>query len=158
SGEGEDSDGAAGDSSSGDSSQSDEAASDPVWAVNGAPVPADNSTFTSLMAQMSSLAFDACWNYKGETDTVTACGLGARAGVLTGGRGGGEAPVRAVGPLGSPGESSCGQSSGDPAVYLLPAGSGRTLTALAAEALTASAAASEEAGYPSAGSDTGSAS
>ena len=156
SGEGEDSDGASGDSSSGDSSQSDEAASDPVWAVNGAPVPADNSTFTSLMAQISSLAFDACWNYKGETDTLTACGLDTPVGVLTVDCGDGEALVLTIGTLDSTGESYYAQISGDPAVYLLPADSVSTLTALTAEDLTASAADSEEAAYSSAASDTGS--
>ena len=48
---------------------------EPAWDVNGTAIPSDNSTFTSLMAQLSSLAFDACYDYKGEAETLSACGL-----------------------------------------------------------------------------------
>lgn len=51
---------------SGDSSSSESAEeTEPAWDVNGTAIPSDNSAFTSLMAQLSSLAFDACYDYKG---------------------------------------------------------------------------------------------
>ena len=61
---------------SGDSSSSESAEeTEPAWDVNGTAIPSDNSAFTSLMAQLSSLAFDACYDYKGEADTLAACSL-----------------------------------------------------------------------------------
>ena len=98
--------------------------------MNGTAIPSDNSTFTSLMAQISSLAFDACYDYKGEADTLSACGLDTPVGVLTVAYGEGETLTLAIGTLDGAGESRYAQLSGDPAVYLLPADSVDTLISL----------------------------
>ena len=128
-----------GDSSAGDSSSSEESEeeAEPAWDVNGTAIPSDNSTFTSLMAQISSLAFDACYDYKGEADTLSACGLDTPVGVLTINYGEGETLTLTIGALDGTGDSYYVQLSGDPAVYLLSAGSVDTLISLSAQELTA---------------------
>ena len=124
---------------SGDSSSSEDGgATEPAWDVNGAAIPADNSTFTTLMAQLSSLAFDACYDYKGEADTLSACGLDTPVGVLTINYGEGETLTLTIGALDSTGDAYYAQLSGDPAVYLLSTGSVDPLISLSAQALTAS--------------------
>lgn len=120
---------------SGDSSSSESA--EPAWDVNGTAIPSDNSAFTSLMAQRSSLAFDACYDYKGEADTLAACGLDTPVGVLTVTYGEGETLTLAIGALDGAGDSYYAQLSGDPAVYLLSADSVDSLISLSAQELTA---------------------
>ena len=124
-----------GDSSADASSSSEE--TEPAWDVNGTAIPSDNSTFTSLMAQLSSLAFDACCDYKGEADTLAACGLDDPVGVLTVTYGEGETFTLTLGALDGTGEAYYAQLSGDPAVYLLSRDPVSTLTSLTPEALTA---------------------
>ena len=125
--------------SSADASSSSESAegTEPAWDVNGTAIPSDNSTFTSLMAQISSLAFDACYDYKGEADTLAACGLDTPVGVLTVTYGEGETLTLTIGALDGAGDSYYAQLSGDPAVYLLSADSVDSLISLSAQELTA---------------------
>ena len=125
--------------SSADASFSSESAeeAEPAWDVNGTAIPSDNSAFTSLMAQLSSLAFDACYDYKGEADTLSACGLNTPVGVLTVTYGEGETLTLTIGALDGTGDSYYAQLSGDPGVYLLSADSVDTLISLSAQELTA---------------------
>ena len=125
--------------SSADASSSSESAeeTEPAWDVNGTAIPSDNSAFTSLMAQLSSLAFDACYDYKGEADTLAECGLDTPVGVLTVTYGEGETLTLTIGALDGTGDSYYAQLSGDPAVYLLSADSVDTLVSLSAQELTA---------------------
>lgn len=123
------------DSSADASSSSEE--TEPAWDVNGTAIPSDNSAFTSLMAQISSLAFDACYDYKGEAETLAECGLDTPVGVLTVTYGEGETLTLTIGALDGAGDSYYAQLSGDPAVYLLSADSVDTLVSLSAQELTA---------------------
>lgn len=125
--------------SSADASSSSESAeeTEPAWDVNGTAIPSDNSAFTSLMAQISSLAFDACYDYKGEADTLAECGLDTPVGVLTVTYGEDETLTLTIGALDGTGDSYYAQLSGDPAVYLLSADSVDTLVSLSAQELTA---------------------
>lgn len=123
------------DSSADASSSSEE--TEPAWDVNGTAIPSDNSAFTSLMAQISSLAFDACYDYKGEAETLAECGLDTPVGVLTVTYGEGETLTLTIGALDGTGDSYYAQLSGDPAVYLLSADSVDTLISLSAQELTA---------------------
>lgn len=125
--------------SSADASSSSESAeeTEPAWDVNGTAIPSDNSAFTSLMAQLSSLAFDACYDYKGEADTLAECGLDTPVGVLTVTYGEGETLTLTIGALDGTGDSYYAQLSGDPAVYLLSADSVDALISLSAQELTA---------------------
>lgn len=125
--------------SSADASSSSESAeeTEPAWDVNGTAIPSDNSAFTSLMAQVSSLAFDACYDYKGEAETLAECGLDTPVGVLTVTYGEGETLTLTIGALDGAGDSYYAQLSGDPAVYLLSADSVDTLVSLSAQELTA---------------------
>lgn len=125
--------------SSADASSSSESVeeTEPAWDVNGTAIPSDNSTFTSLMAQISSLAFDACYDYKGEAETLSACGLDTPVGVLTVTYGKSETLTLTIGALDGTGDSYYAQLSGDPAVYLLSADSVDTLISLSAQELTA---------------------
>ena len=124
-----------GDSSADASSSSEE--TEPAWDVNGTAIPSDNSTFTSLMAQISSLAFDACYDYKGEADTLAECGLDTPVGVLTVTYGEGETLTLTIGALDGTGDSYYAQLSDDQAVYLLSADSVDTIISLSAQELTA---------------------
>ena len=128
-----------GDSSADASSSSEESAeeAEPAWDVNGTAIPSDNSAFTSLMAQISSLAFDACYDYKGEADTLAECGLDTPVGVLTVTYGEGETLTLTIGALDGTGDSYYAQLSDDQAVYLLSADSVGTLVSLSAQELTA---------------------
>ena len=125
--------------SSADASSSSESAeeTEPAWDVNGTAIPSDNSAFTSLMAQISSLAFDACYDYKGEADTLAECGLDTPVGVLTVTYGEGETLNLTIGALDGTGDSYYAQLSDDQAVYLLSADSVDTLVSLSAQELTA---------------------
>lgn len=124
-----------GDSSADASSSSEE--TEPAWDVNGTAIPSDNSTLTSLMAQISSLAFDACYDYKGEADTLAECGLDTPVGVLTVTYGEGETLTLTIGALDGTGDSYYAQLSDDQAVYLLSADSVDTIISLSAQELTA---------------------
>lgn len=124
-----------GDSSADASSSSEE--TEPAWDVNGTAIPSDNSAFTSLMAQISSLAFDACYDYKGEADTLAECGLDTPVGVLTVTYGEGETLTLTIGALDGTGDSYYAQLSDDQAVYLLSADSVDTIISLSAQELTA---------------------
>ena len=125
--------------SSADASSSSESAEETehAWDVNGTAIPSDNSAFTSLMAQISSLAFDACYDYKGEAETLAECGLDTPVGVLTVTYGEGETLTLTIGALDGAGDSYYAQLSGDPAVYLLSADSVDALISLSAQELTA---------------------
>lgn len=125
--------------SSADASSSSESVeeTEPAWDVNGTAISSDNSTFTSLMAQISSLAFDACYDYKGEADTLAECGLDAPVGVLTVTYGEGETLTLTIGALDGTGDSYYAQLSDDQAVYLLSADSVGTPVSLSAQELTA---------------------
>ena len=110
---------------------------EPAWDVNGTAIPSDNSAFTSLMAQISSLAFDACYDYKGKAETLAECGLDTPVGVLTVTYGESETLTLTIGALDGTGDSYYAQLSGDPAVYLLSADSVDSLISLSAQELTA---------------------
>ena len=125
-----------GDSSDGTSSES-VGEAELAWDVNGTAIPADNSAFTSLMAQLSSLAFDGCYDYKGEAATLTACGLDDPTGILTVNDNESDTLILTIGALDSTGEAYFAQLEGDRAVYLLSADSVSTLTGLTADQLTA---------------------
>lgn len=124
-----------GDSSADARSSSEE--TEPALDVNGTAIPSDNSAFTSLMAQISSLAFDACYDYKGEAETLAECGLDTPVGVLTVTYGEDETLTLTIGALDGTGDSYYAQLSGDPGVYLLSADSVDTLISLSAQELTA---------------------
>ena len=125
--------------SSADASSSSESVeeTEPAWDVNGTVIPSDNSTFTSLMAQISSLVFDACYDYKGEADTLAECGLDTPVGVLTVTYGEGETLTLTIGALDGTGDSYYAQLSDDQTVYLLSADSVDTIISLSAQELTA---------------------
>ena len=125
--------------SSADASSSSESVeeTEPAWDVNGTAIPSDNSTFTSLMAQISSLAFDACYDYKGEADTLAECGLDTPVGLLTVTYGEGETLTLTIGALDGTGDSYYAQLSDDQTVYLLSADSVDTIISLSAQELTA---------------------
>ncbi len=125
--------------SSADASSSSESVeeTEPAWDVNGTAIPSDNSAFTSLMAQISSLAFDACYDYKGEADTLAECGLDTPVGVLAVTYGEGETLTLTIGALDGTGDSYYAQLSDDQAVYLLSADSVDTIISLSAQELTA---------------------
>ena len=125
--------------SSADASISSESSgeTEPAWDVNGTAIPSDNSTLTSLMAQISSLAFDACYDYKGEADTLAECGLDTPVGVLTVTYGEGETLTLTIGALDGTGDFYYAQLSDDQAVYLLSADSVDTIISLSAQELTA---------------------
>ena len=125
--------------SSADASSSSESAeeTEPAWDVNGTAIPSDNSAFTSLMAQISSLAFDACYDHKGEADTLAECGLDTPVGGLTVTYGEGETLTLTIGALDGTGDSYYAQLSDDPGVYLLSADSVDTIISLSAQELTA---------------------
>lgn len=125
------------DSSASSSEESGEEAD--TWDVNGTAIPSDNSTFSSLMAQLSSLTFDACYDYQGEADTLSACGLETPVGILTVHTDDSDTLTLTIGALDSTGESYYAQLDGDRAVYLLSADSVSTLTSLTAQDLTAQA-------------------
>ncbi len=105
--------------------------------MNGTAIPSDNSTFASLMAQISSLAFDACYDYKGEAEALSACGLDTPVGVLTVTYGESETLTLTIGALDGTGDSYYAQLSGDPGVYLLSADSVDALISLSVQELTA---------------------
>lgn len=108
-----------------------------AWDVNGAAIPDGNTTFSSLMAQLSSLSFTDCYDYKGEGNILAECGLTEPAGVLTVSYGDGETLTLTLGALDETGESCYAQIAGDRAVYRLSADAVDTLTGLTAEQLTA---------------------
>ena len=109
-----------------------------AWDVNGAAIPDGNSTLSSLIAQIASLDFSACYDYQGREDTLAACGLDSPSGTLSVVYGEeNDSFTLVLGALDSAGTSYYAQLEGDPAVYLLPASSAGTITGLTAEALTA---------------------
>ena len=109
-----------------------------AWDVNGAAIPDGNSTLSSLIAQIASLDFSACYDYQGREDTLAACGLDSPSGTLSVVYGEeNDSFTLVLGALYSAGTSYYAQLEGDPAVYLLPASSAGTITGLTAEALTA---------------------
>lgn len=71
------------DSSSSSSSDSSEEETTTVWMVDGQTVSDDNTTFISLMAQLSELEFSGCYDYHKQAQTRTDCGLDTPTGVLT---------------------------------------------------------------------------
>ena len=71
------------DSSADTSSDSSEEETTTVWKVDGQTVSEDNTTFISLMAQLSELAFSDCYDYHKQAQTRTDCGLDTPVGVLT---------------------------------------------------------------------------
>lgn len=54
-----------------------------TWTVEGQTISQNNTTFISLMAQLSELAFSDCYDYHKEAQTRTDCGLDTPVGVLT---------------------------------------------------------------------------
>lgn len=70
-------------SSSDTSADSSEEEATTTWTVDGQTVSEDNTTFISLMAQLSALEFSDCYDYHKEAQTRTDCGLDDPTGVLT---------------------------------------------------------------------------
>ena len=106
-----------------------------LWYVDGTAIPEGNSAFSSLFAQLSSLELESYWDYRGEADVLSACGLMEPVGVLCVKDGEEEVLTLTIGSLDGTGESYYVQRSGDPAVYLLPADSVTALVELTAEQL-----------------------
>ena len=128
--------------SSADASSSSESVeeTEPAWDVNGTAIPSDNSAFTSLMAQVSSLAFDACYDYKGEADTLAACGLDTPVGVLTVVYTDGDEEktmTLTLGALAEGGESYYAMLDDDPIIYLIPSNEIGSLFSMTVDNLTA---------------------
>lgn len=71
------------DTSSDSSADSSQEETTTVWKVDGQTVSEDNTTFISLMAQLSELAFSDCYDYHKQAQTRTDCGLDTPVGVLT---------------------------------------------------------------------------
>ena len=128
------------DSSSDTSSDSGGEETVTTWTVEGQTVSEDNTTFLSLMAQLSELAFSGCYDYHGEAQTRTDCGLDTPVGVLTAVYTDGEKEktmTLTLGALAEGGDSYCALLDDDPIIYLIPANEIGSLFSMTVEELTA---------------------
>lgn len=110
------------DTSSDSSADSSEEETTIVWKVDGQTVSEDNTTFISLMAQLSELAFSDCYDYHKQAQTRTDCGLDTPVGVLTVVYTDGDEEktmTLTLGALAEGGESYYAMLDDDPVIYLI---------------------------------------
>lgn len=128
------------DSSADTSSDSSEEETTIVWKVDGQTVSEDNTTFISLMAQLSELAFSDCYDYHGEAQTRTDCGLDTPVGVLTVVYTDGDEEktmTLTLGALAEGGDSYYAMLDDDPIIYLIPSNEIGSLFSMTVDNLTA---------------------
>lgn len=127
------------DSSSSSSSDSSEEETT-VWTVDGQTVSDDNTTFISLMAQLSELEFSGCYDYHKQAQTRTDCGLDTPTGVLTVTYTDGDEEktmTLTLGALAEGGESYYAMLDDDPVIYLIDTDQIGSFFSLTADNLTA---------------------
>lgn len=127
------------DSSSDTSADSSEEAAS-AWTVEGQTVSEDNTTFISLMAQLSELAFSDCYDYHKQAQTRTDCGLDDPTGVLTVTYTDGDEEktmTLTLGALAEGGDSYYALLDDDPIIYLIPTDQIGSLFSLTVDNLTA---------------------
>lgn len=128
------------DTSSDSSADSSEEETTTIWKVEGQTVSEDNTTFISLMAQLSELAFSDCYDYHGEAQTRTDCGLDTPVGVLTVVYTDGDEEktmTLTLGALAEGGESYYAMLDDDPIIYLIPSNEIGSLFSMTVDNLTA---------------------
>lgn len=127
------------DSSSDTSADSSEEAAS-AWTVEGQTVSEDNTTFISLMAQLSELAFSDCYDYHKQAQTRTDCGLDDPTGVLTVTYTDGDEEktmTLTLGALAEGGDSYYALLDDDLIIYLIPTDQIGSLFSLTVDNLTA---------------------
>lgn len=128
------------DSSSDSSADSSEEETTIVWKVDGQTVSEDNTTFISLMAQLSELAFSDCYDYHKQAQTRTDCGLDTPVGVLTVVYTDGDEEktmTLTLGALAEGGDSYYAMLDDDPIIYLIPSNEIGSLFSITVDNLTA---------------------
>lgn len=128
------------DTSSDSSSDSSEEETTILWKVDGQTVSEDNTTFISLMAQLSELAFSDCYDYHKQAQTRTDCGLDTPVGVLTVVYTDGDEEktmTLTLGALAEGGESYYAMLDDDPIIYLIPSNEIGSLFSMTVDNLTA---------------------
>lgn len=115
-----------------DSSADSETETTQVWLANGVEVDQSNADFISLMAQMSQLSFSGCYDYHGQAQTRTDCGLDDPTGVLTVSYGDGQTMTLTLGALDETGSAWYALLDEDPIIYLIQSKTISTLTGLSA--------------------------
>lgn len=128
------------DSSADSSSDSSEEETTILWKVDGQTVSEDNTTFISLMAQLSELAFSDCYDYHKQAQTRTDCGLDTPVGVLTVVYTDGDEEktmTLTLGALAEGGESYYAMLDDDPIIYLIPTNEIGSLFSMTVDNLTA---------------------
>lgn len=103
-----------------------------VWLANGVEVDQSNADFISLMAQLSQLSFSGCYDYHGQAQTRTDCGLDDPTGVLTVSYGDGQTMTLTLGALDETGSAWYALLDEDPIIYLIQSDTISTLTGLSA--------------------------
>lgn len=128
------------DTSSDTSSDSSQEETITTWTVEGQTVSQDNTTFISLMAQLSELAFSDCYDYHKEAQTRTDCGLDTPVGVLTVVYTDGDEEktmTLTLGALAEGGDSYYALLDEDPIIYLIPSNEIGSLFSMTVDNLTA---------------------
>ena len=128
------------DTSSDSSADSSEEETTIVWKVDGQTVSEDNTTFISLMAQLSELAFSDCYDYHKQAQTRTDCGLDTPVGVLTVVYTDGDEEktmTLTLGALAEGGDSYYAMLDDDPIIYLIPSNEIGSLFSMTVDNLTA---------------------
>ena len=128
------------DTSSDSSSDSSEEETTILWKVDGQTVSEDNTTFISLMAQLSELAFSDCYDYHKQAQTRTDCGLDTPVGVLTVVYTDGDEEktmTLTLGALAEGGDSYYAMLDDDPIIYLIPTNEIGSLFSMTVDNLTA---------------------
>lgn len=115
-----------------DSSADSETETTQVWLANGVEVDQNNADFISLMAQLSQLSFSGCYDYHGQAQTRTDCGLDDPTGVLTVSYGDGQTMTLTLGALDETGSAWYALLDEDPIIYLIQSKTISTLTGLSA--------------------------
>lgn len=126
--------------SSADSSSDTSEEETTTWTVDGQTVSEDNTTFISLMAQLSELAFSDCYDYHKQAQTRTDCGLDTPVGVLSVVYTDGneeKTMTLTLGALADGGDSYYALLDDDPVIYLIPSNEIGSLFSLTVDNLTA---------------------
>lgn len=128
------------DTSSDSSANSSEEETITTWKVDGQTVSEDNTTFISLMAQLTELVFSDCYDYRKQAQTRTDCGLDTPVGVLTVVYTDGDEEktmTLTLGALAEGGESYYAMLDDDPIIYLIPTNEIGSLFSMTVDNLTA---------------------
>lgn len=127
------------DSSADTSADSSQEETTTTWTVEGQTVSEDNTTFISLMAQLSELAFSDCYDYHKQAQTRTDCGLDDPTGVLTVVYTDGDEEktmTLTLGALAEGGDSYYALLDEDPIIYLIPSNEIGSLFSMTVDNLT----------------------